>query len=219
MGRIMGEQAMNGPKVSVDTTRMPRIPYLTYEEADESARALWDEQPRGSGADGRPRPDTSHPMFLTSMRHPDLTRVHQPYVQYLKNSTNLPVRHRELAIMRSAWLGGVDDQYVNHRLISLECGLTEDDLDRIPAGPEAPGWSPEDAAVLRAVDELDYHCYVGDQTWEELAKMYDERQLIELLLLVGNYRTLSYIQNSIGIRPVRGKTPNTPGNRFLFVES
>lgn len=214
----MGEQPMNVPKVSVDTARMPRIPYLTYQEADETARALWDEQ-RGPGPAGRPRPDTSHPMFLTSMRHPDLTRVHSPFVQYLKNSTTLPVRHRELAIMRSAWLGGVDDQYVNHTLIGLECGLTADELDRIPAGPDAPGWSAEDAAVLRAVDELHYRCGVGDQTWEVLAGIYDERQLIELLLLVGNYRALSYIQNSIGIRPVRGKTPNIPGNRFLFAGS
>jgi 4-carboxymuconolactone decarboxylase len=214
----MGEQPMNVPKVSVDTARMPRIPYLSYQEADETARALWDEQ-RGPGPDGGPRPDTSHPLFLTSMRHPDLTRVHSPFVQYLKNSTTLPVRHRELAIMRSAWLGGVDDQYVNHTLIGLECGLTADELDRIPTGPDAPGWSAEDAAVLRAVDELHYRCGVGDQTWETLARIYDERQLIELLLLVGNYRALSYIQNSIGIRPVRGKTPNIPGNRFLFAGS
>ena len=73
--------------------------------------------------------------------------------------------------------------------------------------------------MLRAVDELHYRCGVGDQTWEVLAGIYDERQLIELLLLVGNYRALSYIQNSIGIRPVRGKTPNIPGNRFLFAGS
>jgi hypothetical protein len=36
------------------------------------------------------------------------------------------------------------------------------------------------------------------------------------MLLVGNYRTLSYIQNSVGIRPVSGTSPNIPGNRFLF---
>ena len=100
----MGEQPMNVPKVSVDTARMPRIPYLTYQEADETARALWDEQ-RGPGPDGRPRPDTSHPMFLTSMRHPDLTRVHSPFVQYLKNfddSSGSPSGARDNA-QRLAW--------------------------------------------------------------------------------------------------------------------
>ena len=215
----MGEQA-NVPKVTVDTKRMPRIPYLEYEDSKGDSRALWDETLATVtvGIDGQPAPDTNHPMFRTQMRHAELSRAHSPFVQYLKNSTTLPLRQRELAIMRTAWLGGVDDQYVNHSAISLKCDLTQDEIDQIPEGPNSPVWSPEDAAILRAVDELHYHCGVGDETWAELAAMWDEKQLIEFLLLVGNYRALSYIQNSIGIRPIRGKTPNIPGNRFMFVE-
>jgi 4-carboxymuconolactone decarboxylase len=211
----MSEQTSDVPEITVDTSRMPRIKPLSYEEADAAQRVAW-EDAEGFVKQGKPRPDTGHPMFLTFAHHPDLNKVHSPFVQYVKNSTTLPVRHRELAVMRAAWLGGVDDQYVNHTLIALECGLTQDELDRVPAGADDPGWSPEDAAVLRAVDELHYHCRVGDETWAELASMYDARQLLEFLLLVGNYRALSYIQNSVGIRPVRGTTPNIPGNRFLF---
>src|SRR4051812_14727422 len=165
--------------VSIDVSRMPRIEYLSYDDADERTRAMWDEL-GNPGGEGAPRPDSGHPMFRTLIRHPDLMQVHQPFVQYLKNSECLPVRDRELAIMRTAWLCGVDDQWVNHTLIGLECGLTQDDIDRIPEGADAPGWSSEDAAVLRAVDELHAACAVGDETWAELAAVYDERQLIEL---------------------------------------
>jgi hypothetical protein len=201
--------------VADDTSGMPRIPPLTYEECDDEQRRVWDDarQPR---PDGRPRRDTTALMFRTFVHHPALTTVHSPFVQYVKNSTNLPVRQRELAIMRSAWLGGVDDQYVNHTKIALECGLTQEELDRVPLGPDAPGWSVDDAVVLRGVDELHSWCRIGDDTWAALARQYDERQLIEFLLLVGNYRTLSYVQNSVGIRPVTGTTPNIPGNRFRF---
>jgi alkylhydroperoxidase family enzyme len=213
----MGEHLTDIAEVTIDVSRMPRIPFLSYDEADEQTRELWDEMSRP--ADGsQPRVDNQHALFRTFMRHPELMRAHTPFVLYVKDSTNLPLRHRELAIMRSAWLCGVDDQWVNHTKIGLECGLTESEIARIPAGPDAPGWIAEEAAVLRAVDELHFACRVGDDTWSALARVYDEAQLIEFLLLVGNYRKLSYVQNSVGIRPVTGTSPNIPGNRFLFTE-
>ena len=63
--------------------------------------------------------------------------------------------------------------------------------------------------MLRAVDELDYHCYVGDQTWEELAEMYDERQLIELLLLRGRLTAALVSRTASASDAVRGKTPTS----------
>jgi 4-carboxymuconolactone decarboxylase len=202
-------------EVTVDLTKLPRIEPLSYGDADERSRQLWDEM-RSRRESGQPGPDTEHVVFRTFMRHPDLMRVHSPFVQYVKDSTNLPVRQRELAILRSAWLTGADVQFVSHRKIGTDSGLTSDEVDRIPEGPDAPDWSGDDAAVLRAVDELHHWCRIGDDTWAALARQYDEHQLIEFLLLVGNYRALAYVQNSLGIRPVTGTSPNIPGNRFLF---
>jgi alkylhydroperoxidase family enzyme len=211
----MGEQVVSGPDVTRDATAFPRIEPLSYDHADQPARELWDQmrQPRDNT---QTRPDVEHALFKTFMHHPELFRVHSPFVQYLKNSTTLPVRHREIAILRSAWNCGVDDQWVNHVKIGLESDLSEEDIDRIPAGADAPGWSAEEAALLAAVDQLHVACRVGDDTWAALTRQYSKRQLIEVMLLVGNYRTLAYVQNSVGIRPVTGTTPNIPGNRFLF---
>ena len=150
------------------------------------------------------------------MHHWELYGSRSAFSRFLMTSTNLPARHHELAILRSAWLGGVDDQWVNHSKMGLDCGLTPDELELIAVGPDADGWSAFDSAVLRAVDELHHWCRIGDDTWAILASQYDKRQLIELLMLVGNYRALSYVQNSIGVRPVTGTSPDISGNRFLF---
>ncbi|MDP9318291.1 MAG: carboxymuconolactone decarboxylase family protein [Actinomycetota bacterium] len=206
------------PEAAIDVSRMPRIPYLSYDEADEPTRELWDEMGRPE-AYGEHQVDNQHALFRTLIHHPELFEVNTPFVLYVKDSTNLPVRHRELAIMRSAWLCGCDDQWVNHTTIGMDGGLTEEEVERIAAGPDAPGWADDDDAVLRAVDELHRWCRIGDETWSALARLYDSRQLIEFLLLVGNYRMLSYVQNSVGIRPVTGTTPSVPGNRFLFPDS
>ena len=214
----MGEQLTAVPEGNSDVSRMPRIEPRVYEEVDETTRKTWDEMRPPPGGPTH-HPGVEHDLFRIWMHHPELYRVNSPFVQYLKNSTTLPIRDRELAILRIAWHGGVDDQYVNHTKIGMDTGLTRQEIDRIPEGPGAAGWSAQDAAVLRGVDELHHWCRICDDTWAALARLYDEKQLLEFLVLVGNYRTLSFIQNSVGIRPVTGASPNIPGNRFLFAGS
>ena len=215
----MSEPPTQTSEVAIDISLLPRIEPLPYEEADEETRAQWDHMAAAPTAADGPRIDAQHAVFRTLIHHPDLFRVHSPYTQYLKNSTTLPGRHREIAIMRSAWNCGADDQWVNHTVIGMECGLNEGEVGQIAAGADAPGWSPFEATLIRAVDQLHHTCRVSDDTWASLAQEYDKRQLIEFLLLVGNYRSLSYIQNNVGIRPVTGTSPNIPGNRFLFPAS
>ena len=41
---------------------------------------------------------------------------------------------------------------------------------------------------------------IGDETWATLAETYDEKQLVELILLVGQYQTVAYYQNSLRFR-------------------
>jgi hypothetical protein len=64
------------------------------------------------------------------------------------------------------------------------------------AGSAAPGWGEHDRAVLCAVEELLGNAMISDETWAILAKTYDERQLIELPILVGQYLGVAYLQNS-----------------------
>ena len=199
---------------SIDITQLPRIPYLRYEDADGEARELWDAD-RPVSAPGLDATRDVHPQTLTLLRHPRLAEVYQPFVRYLMQSDCLPARHRELAVLRTAWNCGSDTQWHHHVQIGLACGLTEQDVDRVPAGPTA-SWETPDRAVLRACDELHEWCRLGDETWCALAESYDTQQMLELIVLVGNYRTLAYIQGSVGIKPFAGWSPDIPGNRFLF---
>jgi alkylhydroperoxidase family enzyme len=200
----MPEQVTEEP---IDVQQLPRIGPVSYADAGPRARHVYEEL-------RRPSPDNV--VLGTFMRNPDLTRVHSPFVAYMKNSTCLPVRHREIAILRSAWICGADYQWEMHNQIGLECGLTREEIDRIPAGADSPEWMAEEVLVLRAVDELHSTCRVGDRTWAGLARQYDEGQLVELLVLVGNYRTIAYVMNGVGIPPPSGVSPDLPGNRFLF---
>ena len=83
-------------------------------------------------------------------------------------------------------------------------GITDEEIARIAAGPDAEGWSAEDAALLRAADELHADSRIGDTTWAELAARYDEQQLIELCMVVGQYHLVAFTLNSLGVEPEPG---------------
>ena len=88
-----------------------------------------------------------------------------------------------------------------------EYGLTHDEIRRIQDGPDASGWDDWDATLLRAADELHDDSCLSDATWRALTTRYDERQLIEVPMLVGHYHMVAFALNSLGVQ----REPGVPG--------
>lgn len=110
-------------------------------------------------------------------------------------------RETELVILRVAHLAGCAYELEHHVVLARRAGVTGDDVARVVAGPGADGWSRREHAILAAVDELHHQRDVTDVTWTELRTHLDERQAIELCLLVGNYELLATTINTLRIRP------------------
>jgi uncharacterized protein YceH (UPF0502 family) len=142
-------------------------------------------------------------IFRTLVRHPGLFRRWLPFGGKLL-SGKLPARERELAILRVGWLCQAEYEWGQHVPIGLRAGLTEDEIARIPGGPRAEGWSDLDAAILRATDELHEDSCISDLTWERLSQEYDDKQLIELVMVVGHYHLVSMALNTLGVQREEG---------------
>ncbi len=70
-------------------------------------------------------------------------------------------------------------------------------------GPDDPAWSPFDAALLRAVDELHDDSTISDATWATLAERYSTEQMLDVVFTVGHYHLVSMALNSCGVRARR----------------
>ena len=92
-------------------------------------------------------------IFTTLARHPALVRRWLPFGTVMLTGA-LPPRDRELLILRTAWNCRSAYEWGQHVRIGLAAGVTQDEIDRVPPGPGAPGWSPLDAALHGAADEL-----------------------------------------------------------------
>ncbi len=58
-------------------------------------------------------------------------------------------------------------------------------------------WSAEDALLIRFCDALHPHATIDDALWTELCVTFSEEAILELLLLAGFYRTVSYLTNAL----------------------
>jgi alkylhydroperoxidase family enzyme len=70
----------------------------------------------------------------------------------------------------------------------------------------APGWTASEAALLRAADELHLEAVISDITWDALRGNYDELQLIEICMVVGQYHLVAFTLNSLGVEREPGVT-------------
>ena len=162
----------------------------------------WPAEMREALAPLRP-PNPRHPLPPTEGRpkglhilgtfahHPELARAFMVFNSHVLHMTTLEPRQRELIVLRVAALRGADYEWAQHAVIAGDHGIRDDDLERVRRGPDAPGWSPADAALLRAVDELVADATISDQTWAALTGDLDDQQLLDLVFTVGAYDVLA----------------------------
>ena len=177
-----------------------RLAPLTDDELTDEQRALL------SVIDDRAAHATN--IFRTLVRHPGLFRRFGPFGGKLLRG-RLTGRDRELLILRTAYNCRSAYEWAQHVLIAREAGLTDDEIVAVAAGPGAPVWSDHDRALLRAADELHADHRIGDETWAALRSDFDgdERLLIEVPMLVGNYTMLAFTLNTLGVPVEPGKAP------------
>lgn len=142
-------------------------------------------------------------MLATMIRHPELYGYHLDLARVLFQGA-LPPRDRELAILRVGWLLQAPYEWGEHVWIGKENGLSAEEIERVTRGSSAEGWSERDRAIVRSVEELIGDAMISDGAWDVLASEFDEKQLIELVMLVGQYQTVAYYQNSLRLRPREG---------------
>ena len=144
-------------------------------------------------------------LFLTLARHRRLFRGWLRFAGRLMPGGRLPRRETELVILRVAHLRSCRYEFDHHVRLGRRAGLTREDIARVEEGPEAGGWSPRERALLTAVDRLHRDQDLEDAAWSELTGHLDEREAIELCMLVGHYEMLATVIATLRIEPDREK--------------
>jgi 4-carboxymuconolactone decarboxylase len=170
----------------------PRLAPLPSAEWDDETRALIGDNPLN--------------IFATLAHHPKLMKRWMVFGNHVLAKSTLPARERELLILRTGWNCRAPYEWGQHVAIGRAAGISDEEIERIAAGPDAPGWDPFDATLLRAADELHGDDMIGDATYAALAARYDAQQLLDVVFTVGQYHLVSMALNTLRVQRDDGVT-------------
>jgi alkylhydroperoxidase family enzyme len=117
----------------------------------------------------------------------------------LLDKGHLTLRQREIIIDRITALSGSEYEWGVHvAFFAKRVGLDETMLNSLVHGTEDdPCWSFEEKLLIRACDQLHAVSDIDDALWAELRAHLSEMALVEVLMLAGFYRTVSYLTNAL----------------------
>jgi alkylhydroperoxidase family enzyme len=121
----------------------------------------------------------------------------------LLDEGHLTLRQREIVIGRvTARCGSEYEWGVHITFFAKRAGLDRaQQRSIVHGGAEDPCWSREESMLIRLCDALHAECDLGDALWADLRSVFGEAALLELLMLAGFYRTVSYLTNALRLPP------------------
>lgn len=171
-----------------------RLPPLQPNEITDEARAFLS---RWTG--GIFRNANVNPPLLTFARHPQLADAFSQFNIHLLSANTLPVRQRQIAILRTAWLCKATYMWSSHLRTSIRCGLEPEVFRPVQTGASDPYFTDFERTVIRATEELVNDKRVGDASWQALSAEWTEQQMLDFLFTVGCYVCVAGVMRSTGV--------------------
>lgn len=170
-----------------------RLPQIRDEDFTDETREFFGQWTGGIFKDA-----DKNPVLRTFGHHPALANAFSPLNIHLLSSNTLPVKLRQIAIMRTAWLTRAVYMWSSHLQTSVSCGLSPEMYGPIQRGPDDPYFTPFERVVMLATEELVNDRKVGDANWEALRAEWSDKQMLDFLFTVGCYVMVAGVMRSTG---------------------
>ena len=123
----------------------------------------------------------------------------------------LSLREREIVIDRTCALNRCEYEWGVHVAAFAEAArLTQEQVRAtVLDGADASCWLPAERALIAAVDALHVSATLSDTEFSALKAHYDDAKILEVILLCGFYRTVSYLANGLAL-PLEEKGARFP---------
>jgi 4-carboxymuconolactone decarboxylase len=170
-----------------------RLPQVRDEDFTEETHAFFSQWTGGifSNAD-------KNPVLRTFAHHPVLANAFSPLNIHLLSENSLPVKLRQIAIMRTAWITGATYMWSSHLNTSKVAGLADDFYGPVQRGADDPYFTPLEATVIRATEDLVREQRINDANWATLSAEWSEKQLLDFMFTVGCYTMIAGVMRSTG---------------------
>jgi alkylhydroperoxidase family enzyme len=121
--------------------------------------------------------------------------------QWIRHSSRLDPRLRELAILQVGYMTRCAYEYSHHIKIGRDFGVSDADIRAIIAetAGETSGLAELDRAVLRAAREMTDDLKISDETFALLHMHLDNERIVDLVMIIAFYNGVVRLLESLEI--------------------
>lgn len=138
-------------------------------------------------------------IWATLAHHEDALRRFLVFGNHVLGKNTLPLKSRELMIVRIAARAQAAYEWDQHVRIARRAGLTDDEILAAATG-DWERLDKLDQTLLAATDSIAERQHVDDDLWESLTSQLTTEQIIDVLYTVGQYLTIASVINTLGVR-------------------
>jgi alkylhydroperoxidase family enzyme len=158
-------------------------------------------------------------LFRTLAVHDELASRMRPLGAGILAHGSVSPRDREIVIHRTCARAGAEYEWGVHAIAyGKPLGLTDAQLAATVHGaPDDPAWpDAKERRLIQLADQLHDACTIADPLWTSLKRDFTDDQLLELVIIAGWYRLISYVINAAAVQLEPWATrfpppPETPG--------
>ena len=171
-----------------------RMPQLAPEDFSDVAKEMFARWKTGPFKDA-----DKNPVLRTFVHHPMLADLFSQLNIHLLLTNTVPVRQRQIAIMRTAWLCKARYMWSSHLRTSLGFGLEPELFKPLQIGASDPYFTPFEQTIIRATEDLVNDRLISDVNWAALSAEWSNQQLLDFMFTVGAYVTVAGVMRSTGV--------------------
>ena len=190
----------------IDPQSRCRLPLPQREALDDAGRQIYDRlaDPRGGSLRGLRGPGG------ITLHSPELARLTRPLNQYLRYGSGLSGRVRELAILVTARECDSQFEWAAHEEEARREGLPDQTIEIVRHRGDLAGIAEPDAAVIAFGREIFGARAVSAETFARCLALFGNRQLVDLVALMGNYASTAALLAAFEMRLDPGVEPPLP---------
>lgn len=181
---------------------MPRISRLTRNEVAEETGEIYDRYMRQRG--------NVPNMFRTVAHRPEIFRTMIAHFEAVLNTGTLPLKLKELVIVRTSQLNHCDYCLASHSRISKKLGWSEDQLLHLEDYSKRDDFTVAEKVALRLAELMTRNERpLTDEEWQEIRECYSEGEVIELMTAIGLFNYFNRFNNLLNMEATAPAAPTT----------
>lgn len=173
------------------TNAMPRIPLLD-ETSHPDLRPLIDLVK--SQRNGR-----CNALYRCLLNSPPVAQAWLQFFTTVRQGTELPGDIRELVILQTSALNGANEEFKAHVPLALKEGLTQEQVNALPAWADSGLFDTAHAAVLAWCDSVTRDVTVSDAVFAGVGAIFEDKLLLELTVTIAAYNMVARTVNGLQI--------------------